>query len=91
MNIEDKHIIEGTSSVSVDLTKGSTVATAVQIAELINLNKDKPIVLMGADYTVTFPQGTMTEVEGMTLVFHSIPVVTTATLRELLMAGLFSW
>ena len=52
-------IVEHADHVAVDLTLDSTILSADQLTRLIALNADKPIVLSGSDYTITFPQGCM--------------------------------
>lgn len=57
--IPEPGIVELADSITVDLTLDSTILSADQLARLIALNAEKPIVFSGSDYTLTFPQGCM--------------------------------
>ncbi len=52
-------IVSGNQEITVDLTKGSTILSAKQMAALLLLNEAKPVVLYGDGYSVTFPKGAL--------------------------------
>lgn len=64
--VNDNAIIETEKQTKVDLTQGSTKISSEQMESLIDKNKDKPIVITGENYSITFEQGTMELVEGQT-------------------------
>jgi hypothetical protein len=45
--------------ISADLTKGSTTLSSKQIAWMTSQNSQRPIVLSGSGYTLTFPVGSL--------------------------------
>ena len=62
--VPDTGIVEHPDTVDVDMTTGATLLSADQINLLIAFNADKPVVLTGNGYTITFPKGTMTGTGG---------------------------
>ena len=57
--IPNSSIIIQNTSVTIDLTLGHTIVSAEQMEMLLDLNKEKPIVLNGTKYTLTFPKGAL--------------------------------
>lgn len=62
--VNDGAITETAEHVKVDLTQGSTKISLDQMDSLIDQNKDKPVVITGENYSITFEQGTMGPVDG---------------------------
>jgi|GEM_PF-102276 len=57
--VDEKDIVEKEDQVMVDLTDGSDTISKEQLDALIKANKDKPVVMQGNGYTMTFPAGSM--------------------------------
>ncbi|NCB31204.1 MAG: hypothetical protein EOM66_07320 [Clostridia bacterium] len=57
-------ILNQTGRATVDLTAGSTLVSAEQFSQLMALNADKPVVMRGRGYNITFPQGSMRSIGG---------------------------
>ena len=57
--IPNSSIIIKNTSVTIDISSGYSIVSAEQMEVLLNLNKEKPIVLNGIKYTITFPIGAL--------------------------------
>ncbi len=57
--VQNECMINTNSTVTIDLTKGSTLLSSAQINTLISLNQTRPIIFIGNGYHITFPVGTM--------------------------------
>jgi hypothetical protein len=62
--VQDKYMIERDREVEIDLARGSTLLSAAQLKRLAEQNKNKPVVIKGEDYILTFQKGTMKVVAG---------------------------
>ena len=62
--VPGKAITDSVEEVAVDLTRGSTLLSKKQMEALIALNREKPVVLYGEGYTITFPGGAMEQTGG---------------------------
>jgi len=62
--IPDAGIVELADQIKVDLTLGSTILSEEQLDMLLSLNVDKPVVINGNGYSITFPKGAMRTSDG---------------------------
>lgn len=64
--VKAQSIVEKPKEIAVDLTGGSAKTSLTQMKTLIEENKEKPVVLSGKEYTITFEPNTMKVVAGKT-------------------------
>lgn len=64
--VPDSSITEKADKMEVSVTGGSGKMSSSQLRNLISKNKDKPVVISGTNYTITFAQGTMQISAGQT-------------------------
>ncbi len=58
--VADESIVELADQVTVDLTTGPSILSTEQLALLLASNANKPVVITGNGYTITFAKGAMT-------------------------------
>ena len=58
--VDDQYIADEGSNVTVYLNEGSCLLSDEQMDRLVSFNQDRPVVLIGDGYTITFPQDSLT-------------------------------